>query len=98
MMEIKETLKTCSSQADQGAGDGHYRFVPMISPVEWTFHLLQKFAHIVERRPRLEITEVARPDLKWLARPGQRSISQSAAQRFVDDVPKRSAGGGATPT
>ena len=60
--------------------------------MEWTFHLLKEIADIVERQPRLEITQIARPYLKWLAWSRRPTASQSATQRFVDDFAERPAG------
>ena len=59
--------------------------------MERVFHLLDKFGDIVEGQPGLEITEIAGFYSERLARRRDPPTSQSATQRFIDDLSEGSA-------
>jgi hypothetical protein len=50
------------------------------SPVSRTFHLLDEFRHIIQGKRRLEITEIAGPDLEGL------SLNRDARHHEVNSI------------
>jgi hypothetical protein len=54
------------------------------SPESRTFHLLDEFRHLIQGKPRLEITEIAGGDLEGLSLSRDAAARQPAAQRLVD--------------
>ena len=60
--------------------------------MERAFHLLDKFGDIVESQTGLEIAEIASFYPERLARRRDSPTSQSATQRFIDDLSEGSAG------
>lgn len=57
----------------------------------WAFDLFQQFRHIVQAEPGSKFTEIARRYLERLNRLGFIMSDQSAANRLVDHLTKRSA-------
>lgn len=56
------------------------------------FYLLDQLRDVVQRKPRPEVAEIAHHYLEGLPCTASTLVSQSTAQRFVDDLAKRPAG------